>query len=43
MYGIGGVGKTTLLKKINNKFLISSLDVDVDVVIWVVIFKPPNI
>ena len=41
MYGIGGVGKTTILKKINNKFLISSLDFDV--VMWVVIFKPPII
>uniref|UniRef100_A0A2N9F5V8 NB-ARC domain-containing protein n=1 Tax=Fagus sylvatica TaxID=28930 RepID=A0A2N9F5V8_FAGSY len=39
-YGIGGVGKTTLLKKINNKFLNQSHKFDV--VIWVVASKEVN-
>ena len=38
---MGGVGKTTLLKKINNEFLESKLGFDV--VIWVVVAKPTNI
>ncbi|CBI36184.3 unnamed protein product, partial [Vitis vinifera] len=38
---MGGVGKTTLLKKINNDFLITSSDFDV--VIWDVVSKPPSI
>ncbi|XP_019077694.1 probable disease resistance protein At5g63020 [Vitis vinifera] len=41
LYGMGGVGKTTLLKKINNDFLTTSSDFDV--VIWDVVSKPPNI
>ena len=40
LYGMGGVGKTTLLKKINNKFLKTKLGFDV--VIWVVMSKPVN-
>ena len=42
LYGMGGVGKTTLLKKINNDFLTTSSR-DFDVVIWVVVSKPFNI
>ncbi|GAY60055.1 hypothetical protein CUMW_199140 [Citrus unshiu] len=38
LYGMGGVGKTTLLTQINNKFLDSRKD-DFDVVIWVVVSK----
>ena len=41
LYGMGGVGKTTLLKKINNEFLETKLGFDV--VIWVVVAKPANI
>ena len=41
LYGIGGVGKTTLLKKINNEFLESKLGFDV--VIMVVVEKLSNI
>ncbi|XP_075509679.1 disease resistance protein RPS2-like [Primulina tabacum] len=37
IYGMGGVGKTTLLKSINNGFL--TLDHDFEVVIWVVVSK----
>ncbi|KAH6779107.1 hypothetical protein C2S52_010344 [Perilla frutescens var. hirtella] len=37
LYGMGGVGKTTLLKCINNGFL--SLDHDFDVVIWAVVSR----
>lgn len=37
LYGMGGVGKTTLLKCINNGFL--GLDHDFDVVIWVVVSR----
>ncbi|KAJ4718190.1 Disease resistance protein [Melia azedarach] len=44
LYGMGGMGKTTLLKKINNKFLGESLEIGdsrsvFDVVIWVVVSK----
>ncbi|PIA34027.1 hypothetical protein AQUCO_03900137v1 [Aquilegia coerulea] len=35
LYGVGGIGKTTLLKKINNGF--QKRDNDFDVVIWVLI------
>ncbi|XP_057766492.1 disease resistance protein RPS2 [Salvia miltiorrhiza] len=37
LYGMGGVGKTTLLKSINNGFL--KRDHDFDVVIWVVVSR----
>ncbi|TYH15328.1 hypothetical protein ES288_A05G032800v1 [Gossypium darwinii] len=37
LYGMGGVGKTTLLKTINNAFL--SSDHNFDVVIWVLVSK----
>ncbi|XP_031282261.1 probable disease resistance protein At5g63020 [Pistacia vera] len=37
LYGMGGVGKTTLLTQINNKFL--NTENDFDVVIWVVASK----
>nr|CAN82888.1 hypothetical protein VITISV_028022 [Vitis vinifera] len=38
---MGGVGKTTLLKKIHNNFLPTSSDFDV--VIWDVVSKPSSI
>ncbi|WJZ94655.1 hypothetical protein VitviT2T_013494 [Vitis vinifera] len=41
LYGMGGVGKTTLLKKIHNNFLPTSSDFDV--VIWDVVSKPSNV
>ncbi|XP_034696815.1 disease resistance protein SUMM2-like [Vitis riparia] len=41
LYGMGGVGKTTLLKKINNEFLATSNDFEV--VIWAVASKSPDI
>ncbi|KAJ9673023.1 hypothetical protein PVL29_026345 [Vitis rotundifolia] len=41
IYGVGGVGKTTLLKKINNKFLTPNNNFDI--VILVVISKPTNL
>ncbi|KAI9085211.1 hypothetical protein K1719_032844 [Acacia pycnantha] len=41
LYGMGGVGKTTLLKKINNELGKGRLDFDV--VMWVVISKEPNL
>ena len=41
IYGMGGVGKTTLLKKINNKFL--QLGNGFDIVIWVVVSRPTNL
>ncbi|PIA25088.1 hypothetical protein AQUCO_12500001v1 [Aquilegia coerulea] len=40
LYGVGGVGKTTLLKKINNEFL--KRNNDFDVVIWVLISSEVN-
>ena len=40
LYGMGGVGKTTLLKRINNEFLKTKLGFDV--VIWVVVSKQAN-
>ena len=42
IYGMGGVGKTTLLKKINNKFIESSINA-FDIVIWVVVSRPTNL
>ena len=41
MYGIGGVGKTTLLQKINNEYF-GTRD-DFDVVIWIVVSKAVSI
>ncbi|KAJ9692227.1 hypothetical protein PVL29_011343 [Vitis rotundifolia] len=41
LYGIGGVGKTTLLQKINNEYF--GKRNDFDVVIWIVVSKPINI
>ncbi|KAI9159821.1 hypothetical protein LWI28_002252 [Acer negundo] len=37
IYGMGGVGKTTLLTQINNKFI--QMQYDFDVVIWIVVSK----
>ncbi|XP_010248049.1 PREDICTED: probable disease resistance protein At1g12280, partial [Nelumbo nucifera] len=43
LYGTGGVGKTTLLKKINNEFLVKTADnSDFDAVIWAVVSKELN-
>ena len=42
IYGMGGVGKTTLLTKINNKFLQSRFKA-FDIVIWVVVSRPTNL
>ncbi|KAK3219703.1 hypothetical protein Dsin_013673 [Dipteronia sinensis] len=41
IYGMGGVGKTTLLKKLNNKFMDTKHDFDL--VIWVVVSKEVNL
>ncbi|KAJ9692613.1 hypothetical protein PVL29_011604 [Vitis rotundifolia] len=41
LYGLGGVGKTTLLTQINNHFLETSHNFDV--VIWVLVSKTPNL
>ncbi|XP_039063713.1 probable disease resistance protein At1g12290 isoform X2 [Hibiscus syriacus] len=41
LYGIGGVGKTTLLTQINNKF--STTPNDFDVVIWALVSKDYNV
>ncbi|KAF5186649.1 Disease resistance protein rps5 [Thalictrum thalictroides] len=40
LYGVGGVGKTTLMKKINNEM--SKIKNDFDIVIWVVISSDVN-
>ncbi|KAK4269407.1 hypothetical protein QN277_022567 [Acacia crassicarpa] len=41
LYGMGGVGKTTLLKKINNE--LGKTRLGFDFVIWVVVSKEPNL
>ncbi|KAJ9693835.1 hypothetical protein PVL29_009678 [Vitis rotundifolia] len=41
LYGIGGVGKTTLLQKINNEYF--GKGNNFDVVIWIVVPKPISI
>ncbi|KAK2651686.1 hypothetical protein Ddye_011542 [Dipteronia dyeriana] len=41
LYGTGGVGKTTLLKKLNNRFL-KKTSHNFDVVIWVEVSKEVN-
>ncbi|KAJ7962948.1 Disease resistance protein [Quillaja saponaria] len=44
LYGMGGVGKTTLLKKFNNDFLTTRRSHDkIDVVIWVVVSQELDI
>uniref|UniRef100_F6HS91 Uncharacterized protein n=1 Tax=Vitis vinifera TaxID=29760 RepID=F6HS91_VITVI len=40
LYGLGGVGKTTLLTQINNEFLKTTHDFDV--VIWAVVSRDPD-
>ncbi|OVA07902.1 Disease resistance protein [Macleaya cordata] len=42
LYGMGGVGKTTLLKKLNNEFLKKNRH-DFDLVVWVVVSKDLNL
>ncbi|XP_010268342.1 PREDICTED: probable disease resistance protein At1g61300 [Nelumbo nucifera] len=43
LYGTGGIGKTTLLKKINNEFLVKTANnSDFDPVIWAVVSKELN-
>ncbi|WJZ95155.1 hypothetical protein VitviT2T_013945 [Vitis vinifera] len=41
LYGLGGIGKTTLLTQINNHFLKTSHNFDV--VIWAVVSRTPNL
>uniref|UniRef100_A0A1J3HHA4 Putative disease resistance protein n=1 Tax=Noccaea caerulescens TaxID=107243 RepID=A0A1J3HHA4_NOCCA len=41
IYGMGGVGKTTFLSQINNKFLTESNEFDI--VIWAVVSKNPTV
>ncbi|MFQ6644278.1 hypothetical protein Gotur_018396 [Gossypium turneri] len=41
LYGLGGVGKTTLLTKLNNKF--STTPNDFEVVIWALVSKDYNV
>ncbi|PIA61710.1 hypothetical protein AQUCO_00200001v1, partial [Aquilegia coerulea] len=41
-FGMGGIGKTTLMKRINNELGKRSSDFDFDIVIWVVISKDVN-
>ena len=42
LYGMGGVGKTTLLKRINNEFLKRSHAHDFKAVIWVTVSAQPD-
>ncbi|KAJ7951827.1 Disease resistance protein [Quillaja saponaria] len=42
LYGMGGVGKTTLLKKFNNNFL-AMKNRDFDVVIWALVSQEANV
>ena len=41
LYGMGGVGKTTLLKRINNEFF--KTNIEFDRVIWVVVSKSASV
>ncbi|KAF7835885.1 putative disease resistance protein [Senna tora] len=41
LYGMGGVGKTTLLKKINNE--LGKRMLDFNLVMWIVVSKEPNL
>ncbi|KAF8401762.1 hypothetical protein HHK36_012708 [Tetracentron sinense] len=43
LYGMGGVGKTTLLKKINNEFLQQGTRDSYVMVIWVVVSKESSV
>ncbi|ESR40450.1 Disease resistance protein SUMM2 [Citrus sinensis] len=43
LYGTGGVGKTTLLKQVNNKFCIEQRQHHFDVVIWGVVSREPKL
>ncbi|KAJ7969142.1 Disease resistance protein [Quillaja saponaria] len=43
LYGMGGVGKTTLLKKFNNDFLTTRSHDEFDVVIWVVVSQESDV
>ncbi|OWM82905.1 hypothetical protein CDL15_Pgr005305 [Punica granatum] len=41
LYGMGGVGKTTLLKMIHNEFL--KIKHDYNMAAWIVVSNPPNL
>ncbi|XP_057981092.1 probable disease resistance protein At5g63020 [Malania oleifera] len=43
IYGMGGVGKTTLMKKINNEFLKMRRTDEFRIAIWVVVSKPLDV